>query len=97
VLDLGRSLATRAGSALAILIVAETEKEYRASCEQAQARLKGHKGAVRLVWLRGRDLRALAQAAAAQDPAALLCADPLDSERVAALLAAVRCPVVLVR
>jgi hypothetical protein len=49
------------------------------------------------VWLRGRDLRALAQAAAAQDPAALLCADPLDSERVAALLAAVRCPVVLVR
>jgi hypothetical protein len=96
-LEVAEALSTCSGSSLAILVPADSEDEFKTLRGQARARLAGHEGAARIVWLQGHDLQTVAQAATAEDAATLLCQDPLDNRQLAALLAAVRCPLVLVR
>jgi hypothetical protein len=64
--------------------------------ERARAWIAGNDGAATVLWLRGRDLRTMAEAVAAEAPAVLVWHDALGSEQLAELLATVRCPLVLV-
>jgi hypothetical protein len=97
VLNLAKALAARAGVSLTLLLPAATPDEFRALRERARAQLAGHKAAARIAWLQGEGSQALAQAAVAEEAAMLLCHDPLDPAQLGALIATVRCPLVIVR
>jgi nucleotide-binding universal stress UspA family protein len=96
VLDLARDLAGHTGLALMLLLPAATQDEFKALRERARARLAGYEGAIQVLWLRGRDLQAVARTGA-EDAAVLICPDPIEPAQTAGLLGAVRCPVVFVR
>jgi hypothetical protein len=90
------ALAANAGCPLAIWVPAEREDDFKTLREQARAALARHDGVAKILWLRSREPRAVAQAVDAEAPAVLLWYDPLDSERLAMVLNALHCPLVLV-
>ena len=80
---------------LTVWVRAEREGEFTALRERARAWLVAHESGIKILWLKGRDVRAVAQAVSAEAPALLLWYDPLDSQQLTALLAALQCPLAL--
>ena len=96
-LALAAALAPRVGCPLTLFVAADSEADFGNLRGRARDLLASSDGGATILWLRGRDLPAVAEAVAAATPAALVWHDALDSEQLAVLLSAVRCPLVLAR
>jgi hypothetical protein len=94
---LAAALAQRVGCPLTLFVAADSEADFESMRGRARDLLASSDSVATILWLRGRDLPAVAEAVAAVTPATLVWHDGLDSEQLSVLLAAVRCPLVLVR
>lgn len=98
-LNAAYALAATAHMRLALLVPAENREEFERRRGQARAWLGERSAQARFHWLRSTEASQVAAAANAEDAAALLWHDktlPQEQRRLDALLAALRCPLVLI-
>jgi hypothetical protein len=98
-LAVAHSLAVTAKTRLALFVVAKSKAEFDQLCEPMRAWLHARQAIARYIWVRGGGIASIAAAANAEDAAVLLWHDPSlprDRRRFESLLAALRCPLVLI-
>lgn len=99
-LSVAYALAATAGTRLTLLVLAEERDAFERARELARAWLAERGATARFVWLRNLDTAGMAQIVKAEEAVALLQHDGTvaqDRERFRTLLAALGCPLVMIR